>query len=130
MNFQKIRRDRARNLFHDGITIYLLPNKVRMGNDWIQPYPINVLKSQEHSFDILVANFEMYNCNSETGRDASYYIEEITSFVVLNYNTVMFEYSGKDVLSRMQKELNNFVKKNIHVSGVAQNGNRVEIHVG
>lgn len=55
------------------ITIWLLPRKVHPENKAIKM--INVNKNIGN-FDIIVDRFEYYNCNNQTGRYASYYINE------------------------------------------------------
>ena len=118
----RVNKPTARNLFHDGLTVYLLPNKIRLDNKWMLPCPINVLKSDEHSFDVLLANFEYYNCNSETGKGTHYYIEEINSFDVrtVEGTVMMHQNKGntKDILYKLQKELDSLTTKRIPIRSV------------
>ena len=134
MNFQKIKKPTARNLFNGGITVYVLPSKIRLGNDWVKPYPLNIFGQDEHSFDVLLANFEYYNCNTETGKNVHYYIEAIDSFDIIALGGSIMMHCNKgnagNILSSLQKELNTLASKKIPVRSVVQNGSKVIITAG
>lgn len=51
-----------------GGNIYALPCKLHPENMWLQPEPI-----LNEDFEEFTNNFQLYNCNSETGRYLSYY---------------------------------------------------------
>lgn len=73
--FTRINKTKARNLFIQGVNIYIVPCKVvpDYNNFWIQPYRINYGTSD--SFDKAINRFEYYNCgDSQTGLYAAYYI--------------------------------------------------------
>ena len=72
----KIDKRKARKLYNRGEDVYLLPCKVRPGGMWIEPFLINTRNSEGRNFESLVNEFEFYNCSSETGRSASFYMEE------------------------------------------------------
>ena len=79
----KINKTRARRLFNEGITIYLLPCNVGLSSIWVKPCPINNRELNEFMnidisyFDSQVNNFEYYNCNcNELGKYSHFYIEE------------------------------------------------------
>ena len=69
---RKINKNKARELFNRGKTIYLLPAKANIRSPWIQYMPINRKRGK---FDSLVASFEYYNCNPHFGNYAWYYVE-------------------------------------------------------
>lgn len=71
----KINVTTATKLFNNGETIYLLPNKVRLDNPWIKPFPINISTSQGKSLETILASYSYYNCNNETGKTIAYYRE-------------------------------------------------------
>lgn len=65
----------ARKLFDAGKTVYLLPNKVRLGNPWILPFAVNKSNSQGHSLENVLDSYSYYNCNKETGNGIAFYKE-------------------------------------------------------
>lgn len=69
--FLKVTKRTAIKLFNEGTSIYLLPNKVRLGNIWIKPAEIN--NKHNDSLDSLVNAYAYYNCNSELGNKVSFY---------------------------------------------------------
>lgn len=74
MEYTKINKQKARRLYGEGKTIFLLPCKVRFDNLWIVPFPIN--KKDGSWFDRRVDYYEYYNCCNELGYYAAYYIEK------------------------------------------------------
>lgn len=70
---------KARNMFNEGIAIYLLPNKVvpNKNNMWVQPAEVKASSSKEdlQEFDKIVNMFKIYNCNSELGYRVHFYYE-------------------------------------------------------
>ena len=67
----KITKPSAEKLFNVGETVYLLPNKVKLGNQWILPFAINDSKGM--TFDNFINNYAYYNCNKETGTTVAFY---------------------------------------------------------
>lgn len=65
----------ARKLFDAGKTVYILPNKVRLGNPWILPFAVNKNSSQGHSLENILDSYSYYNCNKETGNGIAFYKE-------------------------------------------------------
>lgn len=74
-NLVKITINTARKLFDAGETVYLLPNKVRLGNAWIFPFAVNTNNSSGHSFDNIINSYSYYNCNKEVGNSVAFYKE-------------------------------------------------------
>ena len=64
----------AKKAYEAGETIILYANKVRPDNMWIAGYEINISHNPD-DFDVLLANFEVYNCNYENGYYTSFYVE-------------------------------------------------------
>ena len=85
VKYRRITKASARNAFIDGKTIVLCPSNLRPFSLWQCETKINLNddiiklnqdnKTPSQLFDYIVINFLYYNCvNSETGRNASYYI--------------------------------------------------------
>lgn len=75
-SMKKIRKDVARKLYNRGDSVYLLPCKVRLDNEWMRPFKINKESADNRDFEVIVNTFNYYNCNSELGMRPSFYIEE------------------------------------------------------
>lgn len=76
--FKRIRKDKARKLYNAGATVHLVPCKLRPDNSWGLMYDANYYNWNKcEPFDTVVAAFEMYNCNNETGRYTAFYFEEV-----------------------------------------------------
>lgn len=84
MSYKRVRKNVARRLFNEGVKIYLLPCKIR--EEFISkstdPFCLFVVETsldeedETKTFDKVVNAFEYYNCNSEAGYYAKYYIKE------------------------------------------------------
>jgi len=74
--YKRVRKDVARRLFEEGRIIYLTPSNVAANdsNLWVKPYPID--NRSEKTFDLLINQFEYYNCCHELGYYTNYWIEE------------------------------------------------------
>lgn len=75
-NLVKTTISAARKLFDKGETVYLLPNKVRLGNAWISPFAVNKNNTQGHSLENVLDSYSYYMCNKETGTGIAFYKEE------------------------------------------------------
>ena len=83
-HYKKITKPIARKLFNSGYDIFLLPSKVnafmvfdRNYKGFIVPVVISYKEDRgENQFDRTVSEFEYYNCNSEMGYYAHYFIKE------------------------------------------------------
>lgn len=71
---RRINKKEARRRFNQGEEITLLACKIWIDNPWIGGYRID--NKDERDFDSIVNSFEYYNCTSETGYYASYYVEQ------------------------------------------------------
>ena len=84
VSYKKVTKPTARKLFNSGTPVYLLPSKVNafmvFDNNYkgfIQPVVISYKEDRgENQFDRTVNEFEYYNCNSEMGYYAHYFIKE------------------------------------------------------
>ena len=65
-------------MYNHGCSILLLPCKVRFENEWIKPYSMSLMTSEEESnrFDRAVRTYEHFNCNAELGYYAHYFVSE------------------------------------------------------
>jgi len=86
MNFTRINKKKARRLYDDGATLYIVPCKVylELKGAWIRPCDLKKSDVEEeykgfadlaatYSFDSRVNNFEYYNCNYELGSYTAFY---------------------------------------------------------
>lgn len=82
--FVKVNKPRARKLFNSGVPVYLLASKVNAYCafdsklcGFITPCMVQYKKDEgENQFDRTVMYFEHYNCNSEIGYYAHYFIKK------------------------------------------------------
>lgn len=71
----RITKPTARKLFRQGKVIHLIPCKCNINSpSWKGGICIN--NDCKDSFDHLVMDFHIYNCNAESGYYAHYYVEE------------------------------------------------------
>ena len=73
-NYKRVSKVTAKKLFNNGVTIGILPCKVRPLNPWIDI----VFRDNENnfSFDKWVNAYSFYNCNySELGKYPAFYVE-------------------------------------------------------
>ena len=78
-NYRRVNnKGTARKLYRNGITIHLIPCKVRLNNEWVKPVSISILDKDVglDTFDHRVNNYTHYNCNAELGYYPHYYISE------------------------------------------------------
>lgn len=71
----RINKAKAKQLYCNSkeIPIYILPCKANPASMWITPTRIT---SRVVPFDVMVNNYEYYNCNPELGSYAAFYIKE------------------------------------------------------
>ena len=77
----RIKKPLARKMYYSGHTITVVPCKCGVDNFVAKTYMNYLLDSKcgddmTNRFDRVVREFEYYNCNSETGYYASYYVTE------------------------------------------------------
>lgn len=63
----------ARKAYKAGAVVGLVPCWSSICSMWVSS--IDVRNGSDMDFDTLIAEFEYYNCNSELGKCAAYYIE-------------------------------------------------------
>lgn len=72
----RISKTIARNLFEQGVDILFIPCNIRPDNMWgLGVWNSPDIWGNSETFDSLVDCYEIYNCNSETGRYCAYYTE-------------------------------------------------------
>lgn len=70
---RRINKKEARRRFNQGEEITLVACKMLVDSPW--GLGCRVDNSDSRDFDRIVNNFEYYNCTSQTGYYASYYVE-------------------------------------------------------
>jgi len=83
--FERVSFPIARKLYNVGITIRVVPCKYRPENHWIV-FDLNIADGKKYDpeptddelrFAVRISHFEQFNCNSEVGRYASYWIQKL-----------------------------------------------------
>lgn len=70
----RVNKVHARHLFNAGECLVITPSKVRPFNCWGLWGETEQNECEYGDFDTLVYEFEYYNCNSETGKYAAFWI--------------------------------------------------------
>ena len=85
--YKRISKKAARAAYKSGLTVVICPCNLRPFTPWHNEHRMN-RKDREHfvideigvlnDFNNMISSFEYYNCpNSETGKYAAFYIEEV-----------------------------------------------------
>ena len=75
VNYKRINKAAARNIYNGGGVVYIVPRMVPVkGSAWFTAGEIISGLYPERSFDQIVNVYEFYNCNNEVGRYAAYYV--------------------------------------------------------
>lgn len=82
LTLRQISKPTAKKLYEQGKTVYLQSCKFHPFGDWSAAFPINKEDNQGHMnwaandalFTNRVNSFEYYNCSSEQGRYAHFYV--------------------------------------------------------
>jgi len=83
--YTQVQKRTAEKLFKEGKTIYLLPCKVCHVGTWVHFIDVNISRYDSYDlqrftdnghcpFQQTIADFTWYNCNSDLGLHASFYI--------------------------------------------------------
>ena len=72
--YVRVAKPRAKKLFNTGKPLYLLPCMASPHSPWNQFALVDNM--QARTFDQQVNAFEYYNCNSQMGKFAAYYVEK------------------------------------------------------
>jgi len=72
--YEQVSKPTARKLFKQGRTIYLNACLMMPGNVWQSFCPIKTDTIQGTTFETQVNEFEYYNCDSERGKYANFFI--------------------------------------------------------
>lgn len=73
--FVRVNKIRARKLYNEGHTIWMVPDMMRLDNAWQSPCSVSK-GTDERSFDTRVNEFCYYNCDSERGRGVKYFVHQ------------------------------------------------------
>ena len=75
----RINKSQARKQYELGVSVYITPCKMGLGNMWnpeLEMNKYNLLEvNPSITFDSFINEFEYYTCNYETGYYTSYYIK-------------------------------------------------------
>lgn len=74
MKCKQVSKSVAKKAYEQGKNAWIHPCNMRVGNMWHNPLPMNKAVS-DWTFEEQVVSFEMYNCNSETGQYAIFFVE-------------------------------------------------------
>ena len=60
VNYKRVNKATARKMYNMGCSILLLPCKVRFENEWVKPYSMSLMTSEEteNRFDRAVRTYE------------------------------------------------------------------------
>jgi hypothetical protein len=72
-NMLQINKNKAERLFNQGITINLLPCKVRTSNFWVSLCPVS--NKDNDTFNSALNSYHYYNLTPELGLYPHYFIE-------------------------------------------------------
>ena len=70
--YKRVDKRVARKLFDGGGIVYLVPCRANPCSDWVGLISI---RKESAGFDTVINEFEYYNCNTELGKRAAYYVE-------------------------------------------------------
>ncbi len=73
MEYRKCHLKTAERLFNKGTPVYLCPSKAKP-HDGVFSLAVKIEPENGSDFEKLVNAFRYYNCNSETGKNVSFYI--------------------------------------------------------
>lgn len=75
--FVRVSKTKARKVYGDGNTVYLIPDMMRLDNVWQSPCPISKKDNGgDREFDARVNEFQYYNCDKERGRGVKYFVSQ------------------------------------------------------
>jgi hypothetical protein len=71
---ERVSKRKAERLFLAGATIYVISCNMKFDNFWQCPCPLQKDSTYTESFSLLVDDYEYYNCDSERGYYAKFYV--------------------------------------------------------
>lgn len=85
--FRRVQKMRARKIYNGGGMIYICPYKMRPGGPWSPEIAVtktdmdavdgaSYFVANTRDFDVLVREFEHFNCSSSVGEYAAFYIKD------------------------------------------------------
>lgn len=76
---RQIRKDTARKLFTNYVTIYLLSSNMAFDNVWQEPYRLNRnsydMAGRKYTFESICNNYRYFNCDGERGKEIKFYVK-------------------------------------------------------
>lgn len=72
---ERVSKRKAEKLFLAGATIYVLSCNMMFDNFWQHPCPLQKDSTYAENFSEFVRDFEYYNCDSERGYYAKFYVD-------------------------------------------------------
>lgn len=77
--FKRVSKPQARKLYMGGEKVLILPCKTRLDNNYFEPSIMNIYTCKrnriEVNFNRDVETYEYYNCNTELGKYAQFFVE-------------------------------------------------------
>jgi len=68
---QQVNKTTAKKLYDQGKQLYLNACNMRINNAWQDPMPLD--NAQGYSFNLMLSEYEYYNCCSERGNYANFF---------------------------------------------------------
>lgn len=76
INVMQVTKTKARKAYESGKAVYLHPCKMMFDSVWQSPIRVEMPTDRTPmTLDALVSHFEYYNCDSERGSYAHYFLE-------------------------------------------------------
>ena len=72
---KQLNKRQAATAFENGEEVLLKASNMRFDNPWSSPCPVQKNRGWNDNFDILVADFKYYNCDSERGPYVQFFIK-------------------------------------------------------
>ena len=74
ITYRQIQKRTAHKAYNNGVMVFIIPCKANVNSAWIQFSELNVDRLENQNFDVVVNQYEYYNCNSELGTYSHFYI--------------------------------------------------------
>ena len=75
--FVRVTKIKARKIYNDGNTVYLIPDMMRLDNAWQSPCSISKKDNGgDREFDARVNEFVYYNCDRVRGHGVKYFVKQ------------------------------------------------------
>ncbi len=80
---KRINKTQARKRYNEGESVTIIAHKMILNTPWNLEHEINIndgkngVISGTTDFNIRIGNFEIHNCNFETGYYCAFYVKEV-----------------------------------------------------